>query len=265
MVTDASNSKRDALNAMAQERRAQAGELGTHRVQLPGKPYNLASGDQVIFTAQYRIPGAPRVENGITGTILDTSRHEDKVTIQTREPESRDIEVDTSKFSDLSLGYATHIRKGQGLTTETSQVLAGGWQTDKENIYVSVTRAREQTDIHITRDDLGEQGLDTHAIQRLADRMQRSRAQQASITKQTSEQTPERSTETVRSRRQTIDEAPEQPGQRQPDWDQRIDQHKHTDRDPHIEQAIQRARERQESWERDIDPDRDNDRRLAIE
>jgi conjugative relaxase-like TrwC/TraI family protein len=197
MITDGSNSERDALNAMAQERRAKAGELGAHTVQLPGKPYGLAAGDQVIFSAQYRVPGQQRVENGITGAVIDTSRDEDKVTIKTREPEPRDIQVDTSKFSDLSLGYATHIRKGQGLTTETSQVLAGGWQTDKENIYVSVTRAREQTDIYITRDDLGKQGMDTSAIQRLADRMRRSRAQEASITKEIAEQTPERSAETA--------------------------------------------------------------------
>ena len=109
------------MNAMAQERRAQAGELGAHRVQLPGKPYGLAAGDEIIFSAKYRIPGQQRVENGITGTVIDTSRDEDRVTIKTNEPEPREIEVDTSKFSDLSLGYAMHIRKGQGITTETAR------------------------------------------------------------------------------------------------------------------------------------------------
>ncbi len=42
MITDASNAERDQINAMAQERRAAAGELGSHRVELPGKPYGLA-------------------------------------------------------------------------------------------------------------------------------------------------------------------------------------------------------------------------------
>ena len=41
MITDASNAERDQINAMAQERRAAAGELGSHRVELPGKPYGL--------------------------------------------------------------------------------------------------------------------------------------------------------------------------------------------------------------------------------
>lgn len=74
MITDASNKEREEINAMAQERRDQASELGSHRVELPEKPYGLASGDEVMFTSQYRIPGQKRVENGITGTIVNTSR-----------------------------------------------------------------------------------------------------------------------------------------------------------------------------------------------
>jgi conjugative relaxase-like TrwC/TraI family protein len=183
MITDASNLERDQMNAMAQERRAQAGELGTHRVQLPGKPYGLAAGDEIIFSAKYRIPGQQRIENGITGTVIDTSRDEDKVTIRTNEREPREVRVDTQEFSDLSLGYAVHVHKAQGITAETSGILIGGWQTDKEHAYVAVSRAREQTQIYVSREDLGDMGLDTGAMERLADRMQRSRAQEATIAK----------------------------------------------------------------------------------
>ena len=76
---------------MAQERRAQAGELGAHRVELPGKPYGLRAGDEIIFTAKYRVPGEQRIENGITGTVIDASRDEDRVTIQTNEREPREV------------------------------------------------------------------------------------------------------------------------------------------------------------------------------
>jgi conjugative relaxase-like TrwC/TraI family protein len=182
MITDASNRERDQINAMAQERRAQAGELGAHRVELAGKPYDLAAGDHVIFTAQYHVPGEKRVENGILGTVIDTSRDEDKVTINTKEPQPRDVEVDTKEFSDLSLGYAVHIYKGQGLTAEKSAILTGSWQTDREHTYVAVSRARERTDIHVSREDLGEQGMDTGAIERLGELMAESHAQEASIT-----------------------------------------------------------------------------------
>jgi hypothetical protein len=39
--------------------------------------------------------------------------------------------VNTGEFHDLSLAYAVHVHKGQGLTTETSGILTGGWQTDR--------------------------------------------------------------------------------------------------------------------------------------
>jgi conjugative relaxase-like TrwC/TraI family protein len=188
MLTDASNLERDQMNAMAQERRAAAGELGAHRVQLPGKPYGLAAGDEIIFSAQYPIPGQNRVENGITGTIIDTSRDQDKVTIKTHEREPREVPLDTSTFSGLSLSYAAHVHKAQGITAETSGILIGGWQTDKEHAYVAVSRAREQTQIYVSREDLGEQGFDTGATERLAEKLKRTRAQQASITKQPAEQ-----------------------------------------------------------------------------
>ena len=210
MITDSSNVERDAMNALAQDRRAQAGELGEHRVELRDKPYGLAAGDEVIFTDKFKIKRLKRVENGITGTVIHASSNENKVTIRTRETKPRDIEVDTEKFSEISLAYAVHIRKGQGLTTETSGILAGGWQTDKEHMYVSLSRARERTDVYVSREDLGEQGMDTGAIERLGERMARSRAQQATITKEVAEPTAERE-RTAQPERPT-----EQPAQIEP-------------------------------------------------
>ena len=200
MITDASNMERDQMNAMAQERRAQAGELGARTVELPGKPYGLRAGDEIIFSAKYRVPGQQRIENGITGTVIDTSRDEERVTIRTNEHEPREIDVTTSEFSDLSLSYAVHVNKGQGITAETSGILIGGWQTDKERAYVTVSRAREQTQIYVSREDLGEQGFDTGAMERLAEKMKRSRAQEASITKNIAEHEPARGRSTERTR-----------------------------------------------------------------
>jgi conjugative relaxase-like TrwC/TraI family protein len=188
MITDASNKERDQINSMAQERRAAAGELGSHRVALPGKPYGLAAGDEVIFSAQFPVPGQRRVENGITGTIVDTSRHRHRVTIRTNEREPREVQVDTAKFSDLSLGYAVHVHKGQGITAEASGILMGGWQTDKERAYVALSRAREQTQLYVSREDLGEQGMDAGAIERLSERMRHSGAQEATISREVDEQ-----------------------------------------------------------------------------
>ena len=192
MITDASNKERDQINAMAQERRAAAGELGSHRVELPGKPYGLAAGDEVIFSAQFQIPGEKRIENGITGIVVDTARNSDRITIETHEHEPREVQVDTKEFSDLSLSYTVHVYKGQGITAETSGILTGGWQTDRECAYVALSRAREHTQVYLSREDLGEQGMDTGAIERLAERLRQSRAQEASIAKEVDEKAVER-------------------------------------------------------------------------
>jgi conjugative relaxase-like TrwC/TraI family protein len=199
MITDASNAERDQINAMAQERRVQAGELGSHRVELPGRPYGLRAGDEVIFSAQLPRPGR-RVENGTRGTVIDTARHADRVRIETHEREPREVSVDTGDFPDVGLAYAQHLYKAQGSTVERSQVLLGGWQTDREGAYVALSRARERTDIHVSREDLGEQGLDVGAIERLGQRMRETRAQEASIARECEEQAIERQTRIERDR-----------------------------------------------------------------
>jgi hypothetical protein len=269
MITDASNMERDQMNAMAQDRRVQAGELGADQVELPGKPYGLRAGDEIIFTAKFSVPGEQRIKNGITGTVIDTSRREDKVTIKTNEHESREIEVDTGKFSDLSLSYAVHVNKGQGITVETSGILIGGWQTDKEHAYVTVSRAREQTQIYVSREDLGEEGFDTGAMERLAEKMKRSRAQEATITKrlvQDRPAEPERTVEQTELERST--EASQQHASPAQTADPTVVDQSTEISSPsnatqattsEIDEMLQARRGRQFEWERTIDVDRSGD------
>jgi conjugative relaxase-like TrwC/TraI family protein len=256
MITDASNMERDQMNAMAQERRVQAGELGAHQVELPGKPYGLRAGDEIIFTAKFPVAGEQRIKNGITGTVIDASRREDKVTIKTNEHEPREVLLDTSKFNELSLSYAVHINKGQGITAETSGILIGGWQTDKEHAYVTVSRAREQTQIYVSREDLGEEGLDTGAMERLAEKMKRSRAQEASITKQIADRngpyTPERTPALEAGiTRQTVRGTPGRSPEITP---AAITESRRRE----IQGVSEAQRKQQRDWERDTNPDRNN-------
>lgn len=181
MITDASNKERDQINAMAQERRVQAGELGAQQVELPDKPYGLRAGDEVIFSAQFPMPGSRRIENGITATVLDADSDRRRLTIQTHEREPREATVHTKHFSDLDLSYARHVYKAQGITAESAEVLVGGWQTDRESAYVALSRARERTQIYVSREDLGEAGMDMGAIDRLGERIRRSGAQEATV------------------------------------------------------------------------------------
>jgi len=180
MIGDASNAELDRLNALAQDRRLQAGELGAARAELPGRPYGLHADDEVLLTGAFYEPGRERVENGTRAHV--TQARGRKVILRTEEPQPREVRVDTRRFSELRLAYAQHVYKAQGATVDRALVLTGGWQTDRESAYVAVTRARQRTDLYVSREDLGEDGMDDGAIQRLSERIVVSRAQQASIT-----------------------------------------------------------------------------------
>jgi conjugative relaxase-like TrwC/TraI family protein len=180
MLTDASNAEMDAINAAAQERRARLGELGALRVELPGRPYDLAAGDEVMLTAAFYPRGGERVENGTVADVIGTGGIRG-ATLRTREAQAREVEINTREFAELRLAYAQHVYKAQGRTVDEAFVLMGGWQTDKERAYVALTRAHERTDVYVSREDLGEEGMDAGAIERLAERIEQSNAQEASI------------------------------------------------------------------------------------
>lgn len=183
MLTDASNSELDRLNALAQAERARAGELGQRRARLADRPYTLAAGDEVLFSGQLPQPGAERVENGTAGEVLSVDERSQRVRVRTVEPEPRDVEFSTGEFSEVRLAYAQHVYKAQGLTVDRALVLSGGWQTDRERAYVALTRARERTDIYLAREEVGEEGLDDDAIVRLAARISTRGGQDASVTR----------------------------------------------------------------------------------
>ena len=194
MLSDASNVELDRINALAQERRAQAGELGADRAQLPDRPYSLAAGDEVIFTAAFYPPGERRVENGTLAEVTSVDGRSE-IAVQTRGAHDQEVHVDIAEFADMRLAYAQHVYKAQGATVDRGFVLTGGWQADRERAYVALSRARERTDIYVSREDLGEQGMDTGAIERLGEAISESHAKQASIATPLAERQPTHSIE----------------------------------------------------------------------
>jgi hypothetical protein len=93
MLADASNHELDKINALAQHARDQKGELGKHRVPLKDRPYALAAGDRVIFTASHPKPGQRRVENGTIGTIRHAGK-DGRLIIHTSGLNPRQVRVD---------------------------------------------------------------------------------------------------------------------------------------------------------------------------
>lgn len=180
LIADASNREIDRLNARAQHRRAERGELGELEVEIPGTHYGLREGDRVALAEQHREHGGGgRVENGERGEVVDVSEL-GEVTVQF------DVTGRTSTFAGedlgkLRLGYAQHIHRAQGATVTRTLVVTGGWQTSKEPAYVEASRAREGTDWFVAREELGFEGQDVDRVMRLAEGMGRSRAQVPSL------------------------------------------------------------------------------------
>ena len=252
MITDASNKERDQINAMAQERRAQAGELGAHRVELPEQALRPRRRRRDHL---HRPTPHPRPETRRERHHRHDHRHQPR-----REPgHDQDQRARTPRRPDRHrASSATSPSPTPSTSTRAkaspprrSGILTGGWQTDREHTYVAVSRAREQTQIYLSREDLGEQGLDTDAIERLAERMQHSRAQEATITKQLAEQ------KQAAERDQPLapDQAPERAPEQTPE---RTQQAEPDPQDPQIRERdlgeiIREMQDRQRDWEQGID------------
>ena len=183
MITDASNDELDRLNQHAQELRAAAGELGEERVQLPDRTIRSRPGRRGAVRCAASRARRPARRERHPRHVVDVDERTSAVRVRTEEQPPREVDVKTEELDELRLSYAQHVYKAQGLTTDRALVLTGGWQTDRERAYVALSRAREQTDIYTAREDLGHQGIDSDAIDRLAKRISESHAQQASVTR----------------------------------------------------------------------------------
>jgi conjugative relaxase-like TrwC/TraI family protein len=179
LIADASNKEIDRLNARAQHLRAERGELGTHELPLSSVHYGLRQGDHIAFITQHRPPRQPRVENGTRGEITGIGR--DRTVTLTLDGSGRTLQLAGEDIESLRLAYAQHVYRQQGATVDRAVVLTGGWQTSKETAYVQATRARNGTDWHLARDQLGEEGQDLQRITRLARRMTNSRIHTPSV------------------------------------------------------------------------------------
>lgn len=198
LLTDSSNAEVDALNAAAQQRRLAAGELAPeavpvvtmYRDSLVAREEQLHPGDVVTFERrlyptveqQQRdergdIRAARRVENGEAGVITGVDTGHQTVTVQLRD---REVTLQPDQLDALRLGYAQHVYSAQGRTVDQAFVVLGGWQTDRENSYVGVSRSRENTFVFSDYSSLDvEKGQRELALQELSERFTQSRAKVA--------------------------------------------------------------------------------------
>ncbi len=179
LMSDASTGEIDRMNARAQHLRAERGELGEQEVPLSGVAYGVREGDRVAFIAQHRPEGERRVENGSRGEIVEVDVGEQRVSVLT--DGAREVTLAGEELESLRLAYAQHLYRQQGATVQRAVVVTGGWQTSQEGAYVQASRARNGTDWHVARDDLGTEGVDAERVGRLAELMRASRSQLPSL------------------------------------------------------------------------------------
>ena len=179
LMSDASTAEIDRMNARAQHLRGERGELGETEVALPNVAYGLRENDRVAFVAQHRPEGERRVENGTRGEVIGVDPEQERVRVLT--DGTREVTVGGEDLENLRLSYAHHLYRQQGATVERAVVVTGGWQTSQEGAYVQASRARQGTDWHVAREDLGTEGVDAERVGRLAELMRASRAQLPSL------------------------------------------------------------------------------------
>jgi conjugative relaxase-like TrwC/TraI family protein len=181
IVTDASNAERHTANQVAQRRRLQRGELGVEAVPFSTVDGSIVlhTGDRVIFKGIHRLADAKRVENGTTGTIVAVDVARGEVTVQTSEPVSRRLVMPSGPRLDLN--YAAHVFKAQGATLDRTYIVAGGWQTSKESLYVACSRSRRGSHLYLDRETL-ERSISAEALAVAERRAGRTRAKVAALT-----------------------------------------------------------------------------------
>jgi ATP-dependent exoDNAse (exonuclease V) alpha subunit len=179
LMSDASTAEIDRMNARAQHLRAERGELGEHEVELPDVAYGLREKDRVAFISQHRPDGERRVENGTRGEVVGVDPEQQRVKVLT--DGAREVTLSGEDLESVRLSYAQHLYRQQGATVDRAVVVTGGWQTSQEGAYVQASRARNGTDWHVAREDLGTEGIDAERVGRLSEMMRASRAQLPSV------------------------------------------------------------------------------------
>lgn len=180
LISDASTVEIDRMNARAQHLRGLAGQLGEQEIPLPDVPYGLRAGDRVAFIAQHHPTDGARVENGTRCEVAAVDVEKEALSVIC-DGSDRHIELTAEQLGVLRLGYAQHLYRQQGATVQRTVCVTGGWQASRQGAYVQASRARNGTDWHLSRQDLGSEGIDADRVARFAQLIRASRAQIPSI------------------------------------------------------------------------------------
>lgn len=177
----------DQLNAMAQQRRREAGELGADSIEVTAQDHagndrteRFHVGDRVVTTRQVRLGTYhPRVENGATGEILALDLDANTIDVQLAD---RTVTLYGPQQTALRLNYAQHVYSAQGRTVDRAYIVTGSWQAGRETSYVAASRTRDASYVFT---DYSSLRMETHdrdqAMKALAARASESQAKVSAL------------------------------------------------------------------------------------
>lgn len=130
---------------------------------------SFTAGDRVVFL---RNSHELSVKNGTQATVI---KLDDRVMRVRLDDGSERLVNHASGYNHIDHGYALTVHKAQGATVDRAHVVAGE-MTGREWSYVATTRAREETRIYTTADQLGREAGQALEKSDLARDMARSHA-----------------------------------------------------------------------------------------
>jgi conjugative relaxase-like TrwC/TraI family protein len=136
------NADVDALNHAARRLLDERGRLGQERVTIAGREW--AVGDELIATKNRRQLG---IANGTRGRV--TRVGSDGLDIQTREGQTIRIPRNYLHRGDATHAYATTGHKTQGMTINGEAFVLATDHVSREWLYVTMSRATDQSRIYI--------------------------------------------------------------------------------------------------------------------
>jgi len=145
------NEEVQALNGLARERLARAGELGEEvAIQTTRGAREFATGDRIMFLRNERSLG---VKNGSLGRIDSVSSARMAILLD----DGRAVAFDIKNYAHVDHGYAATVHKAQGVTVDRAYVVATPG-LDRHAAYVALSRHRERVELHYGRDDFEDRG-----------------------------------------------------------------------------------------------------------
>lgn len=153
VIAQTSNHHLDELNARVQAIRLQNRELGTAVVAVPGRPYELHPGDEVQIRKTTEAPDGSWLRNGTTGVVTDVDTQAKTLRLHLTDAREITLTQDGLAEADVRLAYVQHPFSAQGVTTDTTHLIAAENATGGGS-YVALTRARQRSDVYASSEFL---------------------------------------------------------------------------------------------------------------